>query len=501
MATNAGMAVKGPVSSLSMRVLATLGRLHHRLLAHAADEAEPHVGDGRRAVEAAFGLHLADDVLERVLLVLVEVEPIEHQLVAFGQLARGEPRRDARALGMVLDERHDAVQAAMDGPVVLVGRAEVLAHGRLLEPRHMQGVVHQLGRALVLGRRDGDDGDAQQLLHLVHVDGAAVALHLVHHVEGQHHGHAQLHELHRQVQVALDVRGVHDVDDAARALVQQETARDHLLARVRRHGVDARQVGDERLGMALDAAVLAIHRHAGKVAHVLVRAGQLVEQRGLAAVLVAHEREGERRALRQRVLARPVVELAALAQARMRDGLARRAALSHVGAVAHVVDLDVARVVAPQRQLVAVDAHLDRVAHGRMLHHGHVDQRDDAHVQKMLSKRPLAAHRGHGCGFPDRKIVQSCQRVSPRVGGTTPSSCRLARLLSAPMVPRNPARSTGKLPMANAGARRPRRNARRPRRAQAQPNVSRETFVRMRGAGQKEKRRERGVPSACKRDG
>ena len=377
----------------------------------------------------------------------------------------------------------------MDGPVVLVGRAEVLAHGRLLEPRHMQGVVHQLGRALVLGRRDGDDGDAQQLLHLVH------------HVEGQHHGHAQLHELHRQVQVALDVRGVHDVDDAARALVQQETARDHLLARVRRHGVDARQVGDERLGMALDAAVLAIHRHAGKVAHVLVRAGQLVEQRGLAAVLVAHEREGERRALRQRVLARPVVELAALAQARMRDGLARRAALPHVGAVAHVVDLDVARVVAPQRQLVAVDAHLDRVAHGRMLHHGHVDQRDDAHVQKMLSKRPLAAHRGHGCGFPDRKIVQSCQRVSPRVGGTTPSSCRLARLLSAPMVPRNPARSTGKLPMANAGARRPRRNARRPRRAQAQPNVSRETFVRMRGAGQKEKRRERGVPSACKRDG
>ena len=118
------------VDARAARVLATLGRLHHRLLAHAADEAEPHVGDGRRAVEAAFGLHLADDVLERVLLVLVEVEPIEHQLVAFGQLARGEPRRDARALGMVLDERHDAVQAAMDGPVVLVGRAEVLAHGR-----------------------------------------------------------------------------------------------------------------------------------------------------------------------------------------------------------------------------------------------------------------------------------------------------------------------------------------------------------------------------------
>ena len=36
-------------------------------------------------------------------------------------------------------------------------------------------------------------------------------------------------------------------------------------------------------------AGLLIHRHAGEIAHVLVGAGQGVEQRGLAAVLIARQ--------------------------------------------------------------------------------------------------------------------------------------------------------------------------------------------------------------------
>ena len=43
-----------------------------------------------------------------------------------------------------------------------------------------------------------------------------------------------------------------------------------------------------------DHAVLAVHRNAGKVAHMLVGAGQLVEQRGFAAVLIAGQGKGQR---------------------------------------------------------------------------------------------------------------------------------------------------------------------------------------------------------------
>ena len=78
----------------------------------------------------------------------------------------------------------------------------------------MKGMVYQLIHALILGGRDGNDRDAQHGLHLVDAHRAAVAAHLVHHVQRQHHGGVQLHELHRQVEVALDVGGIHDVDDA-----------------------------------------------------------------------------------------------------------------------------------------------------------------------------------------------------------------------------------------------------------------------------------------------
>ena len=202
MATNAGMAVNVPVSSLSSAMLRACSRLypraHHALVAHALDEGEPHVGDGRRAVQAALVLHLAHDVPQQVLLVLVEGKLLQHERVALGQLAGGEPHGDARTLGMVAHERHDAVQAAVHGAAVRVGCAEVLADGRLLVARHMQRMVHELADTLVLGGGDGHHGHAQQLLHLVHADGAAVALHLAHHVQGHHHGNAQLEQLHGQ---------------------------------------------------------------------------------------------------------------------------------------------------------------------------------------------------------------------------------------------------------------------------------------------------------------
>ena len=45
--------------------------------------------------------------------------------------------------------------------------------------------------------------------------------------------------------------------------------------------------------MALDHAVLSVHGNSREVAYPLVGAGQLVEERGLTAVLVAHKRKGQ----------------------------------------------------------------------------------------------------------------------------------------------------------------------------------------------------------------
>ena len=66
-----------------------------------------------------------------------------------------------------------------------------------------------------------------------------------------------------------------------------------------------------------DGTALAVHRHARKVAHMLVGAGELVEQRGLSAVLIPHQGKGQGLSLRQRIFLLPVMEFSSLSIARM----------------------------------------------------------------------------------------------------------------------------------------------------------------------------------------
>ena len=44
--------------------------------------------------------------------------------------------------------------------------------------------------------------------------------------------------------------------------------------------------------------------------------------------------------------------------------------------VHHIAQRDARRILQAQRKLVTVNAHLNRVTHGGMLHHGHVGARD-----------------------------------------------------------------------------------------------------------------------------
>ncbi len=194
---------------------------------------------------------------------------------------------------MVLDEVHDAVEAAVYGAAMVILVAEVLTHRGFLVFRNMYGMVDKLRNAFVLGCRDGHHGQAEDLLHLVDEDAAPVVAYFIHHVECQYHRYAQFHELHGEVEVALDVVGIHNVDDAFGLLLHDELTRDNLLRGVRRQGIDARQVGDRGVGMSFDGAVLAVDGDAREVAYMLVGPRQLVEKGGFAAVLLSREGESQ----------------------------------------------------------------------------------------------------------------------------------------------------------------------------------------------------------------
>ena len=76
-------------------------------------------------------------------------------------------------------------------------------------------------------------------------------------------------------------------------MLEDKFTRDDLLTRVRRERIDPRQIHYLCLRIAADHARLLIDRDPGEIADMLVGAGQLVEERCLAAVLIADERKSQ----------------------------------------------------------------------------------------------------------------------------------------------------------------------------------------------------------------
>ena len=75
------------------------------------------------------------------------------------------------------------------------------------------------------------------------------------------------------------------------------------------------------------------------------------------------------------------------------------------GLVAHAVDFNFSGVVHAQRQLIAVDAKLHRVAHGRVFDERDERAGDDAHIKKMLAQRALAADGADDGRLADGKLL------------------------------------------------------------------------------------------------
>ena len=139
---------------------------------------------------------------------------------------------------------------------------------------------------VTLQGRDLHDLAAELLRELPDVDLVAALAHDVHHVHGHDHRDAQLGQLRGQVQVALKVRAVDNVEDGVRPLVDQVVAGDDLLQRVGAERVNAGKVHDDDIIMLFQPAFLFLDRDARPVANKLIGAGQRIEQRRLAAVRV-----------------------------------------------------------------------------------------------------------------------------------------------------------------------------------------------------------------------
>ena len=171
------------------------------------------------------------------------------------------------------------------------GRTEV--YNRRREPflRNAQRLDNKLLHAVAGRGADRYNRNAEPLRQRGNVDRAAVSGQLVHHVQRQHHRQAKGQQLQREVEVALQVCGVDNVDNSVRLGLQNEIPRDNLLRGVGAQGVNSRQINHCGVLLLPNLPGFLVNGDAGKIADVLVGAGELVKQRRFAAVLISGKRK------------------------------------------------------------------------------------------------------------------------------------------------------------------------------------------------------------------
>ena len=247
-----------------------------------------HFGERGVSVKPGIVLHLNYAVVEQIALVAVEFELVRHIVAALNELCRAEAARQTETRGVVLDKMHYSVDAAVDGRSV---GAEVPYFRQGFAFCDLQSLIDKFGHALALCRAYRHNGNTECVAHLLDIYCAAVRAHLVHHVEREHHRHAQLEQLQRQIKVSLYIRGIDYIYDTVGLLVDYKVARDYFLLRIWTQRVYAGQVDDGAVFCAFYRAHLLIDRDSGEVADMLIRACQSIEERCFSAVLITDESE------------------------------------------------------------------------------------------------------------------------------------------------------------------------------------------------------------------
>ena len=96
----------------------------------------------------------------------------------------------------------------------------------------------------------------------------------------------------KAIQITLDIRRIHDIDDSSGFLIQDKITGYDLFTAVRGHGINTGQVCHQSIRIPFDGTVLTVYGNSGEISHMLIRTGELIEQCSLATVLIS--RQGER---------------------------------------------------------------------------------------------------------------------------------------------------------------------------------------------------------------
>ena len=286
-------------------------------------------------------------------------------------------------------------------PVVDVDMASERRVGLLIDLYHG---VEKFGDAAAVAADRRADRDAEKIPQLPEVHLVALRLEFVVHIERHHRAQVHIDDLRREIEVSLDIRSVHDVDDNVRGLLYEVFTDIQLLGAVGREGIRPGEIHENELVAAIiKTALLGVHRHTAVVADVLMCAGGDVEQGCLAAVGVADEGDT--------YLVSPL--LGDVAESSLQPLVLRHIGGKrlevHVGKerlprILVSDDLYGSRFLPPERDLVSENLVLDGILQGSVQDNPNLLPLDKPHLYQPLTKAPVTTHADDHSPFPSLEL-------------------------------------------------------------------------------------------------
>ncbi len=254
-----------------------------------------HVGHQRRTIGAAVRFEEGEALGQLLRDGLTGMALTDHALgfdVVLQQL-QGQPpgRHGGLQLLVPADLLLQLCELTFNVVAVVHGDASAAVG---LAPGHGAEQFLEFGDALLAVPHGRNDRASEQQLQGRDVDADAAILRVIHHVQDEGHGLAQLQKLGAEVEVALQVGGVQHVQDQVHFGRGQEMHGHPLILAAGGQRVGAREVHHLHGGApVLEGPAAALHGDARPVADMVPRPGERVEEGGLAAVRIAREGDGQ----------------------------------------------------------------------------------------------------------------------------------------------------------------------------------------------------------------
>ena len=150
--------------------------------------------------------------------------------------------------------------------------------------------LEELVHASAIGEDGRNHRDTEEFAQFVVVDVISTLLGFIKHIEGADHADVHIYQLCGEIEIALQVAGVDDVDDDIWRMLDELLAHIEFFWRISREGIGTRQIYQiEVVAVEIGFAHLGIHGYTTIISYTFVSTRCEVEEGSLTAVWISHQ--------------------------------------------------------------------------------------------------------------------------------------------------------------------------------------------------------------------